>query len=94
MASLWVGFTFPGIILEPGSFSGIYNSPKPQRGPLANQRISLAILFRLVASVFKAPDANTAASRPARASNLLGAVTKGKPVNCDSRVAAFSAYWG
>ncbi|SSS35085.1 Uncharacterised protein [Acinetobacter baumannii] len=72
------------MILEPGSFSGIRISPKPQRGPLANQRISLAILFKLTASVFNAPDAKTAASRPASASNLLGAVTNGKPVKAAS----------
>ena len=88
MASLCVGFTLPGIILEPGSFSGIEISPKPQRGPLANQRISLAILFKLTASVFKAPEANTAASRAAKASNLFAAVTNGKPVNCANCVAA------
>src|SRR6266849_10557050 len=28
-ASAWVGFTLPGMIEEPGSFSGISNSEKP-----------------------------------------------------------------
>ena len=32
-ASHWVGFTLPGMIELPGSFSGIVISPMPQRGP-------------------------------------------------------------
>ena len=32
-ASLCVGFTLPGMIDEPGSFSGRISSPRPQRGP-------------------------------------------------------------
>src|ERR1051326_6576480 len=32
IASLCVGFTLPGMIEEPGSFSGMTNSPKPQHG--------------------------------------------------------------
>ena len=67
-----LGHALPGMIDEPGSFSGIVNSPKPQRGPDANQRTSLAILFRLPASVLSAPEANTSASRAASASNLFG----------------------
>ena len=38
------GFTFPGIILEPGWVSGINSSPSPHRGPEPSQRISFAIL--------------------------------------------------
>ena len=79
------------MMLEPGSFSGILSSPKPHRGPLANQRTSLAILFKLTAKVFKAPEAKTAASRPASASNLFGAVTKGNPVKVANCSAAFTA---
>ena len=81
MASDCVGFTLPGMMDDPGSFSGMVISPKPQRGPLDSQRTSLAILFRLPAKVFNAPEANTSASRLASASNLLGAVTKGKSVS-------------
>jgi len=33
MASGCVGFTFPGMIEDPGSFSGRMISPMPQRGP-------------------------------------------------------------
>ena len=59
MASHWVGFTLPGMIEEPGSFSGMEISPMPQRGPDASQRMSLAIFIRLQASAFRAPWANT-----------------------------------
>ena len=45
IASHWVGLTLPGIIDEPGSLLGISNSPRPQRGPEDNQRISLAIFI-------------------------------------------------
>jgi hypothetical protein len=34
-ASHWVGLILPGMIEEPGSFSGIFSSPKPARGPQA-----------------------------------------------------------
>jgi len=37
---------FAGMIDEPGSFSGIISSPKPQRGPEASQRMSLAIFIK------------------------------------------------
>ena len=40
----------PGIIEEPGSFSGKDNSPRPQRGPDAKNRISFAIFIRLTAT--------------------------------------------
>ena len=36
-ASHWVGFTLPGMIEEPGSFSGRRSSPKPERGPEPKQ---------------------------------------------------------
>ena len=52
----------PGMILEPGSFSGRDNSPNPQRGPDAKKRISLAIFIRLAATVFNDPDICTRAS--------------------------------
>ena len=90
-ASLWVGLTLPGMMDEPGSFSGMLSSPMPLHGPLASQRTSLAIFIRLAARVFKAPWACTSASTDARASNLLGAVTKGRPVRRASSAAACSA---
>ena len=80
-ASHCVGFTLPGMIELPGSFSGMVISPMPQRGPLAIQRTSLAIFMSAAASVFSAPCACTIASWVASASNLLGAVTKAQPVS-------------
>ena len=43
-ASAWVGLTLPGMIDEPGSFSGRISSPRPERGPEPSRRMSLAIL--------------------------------------------------
>ena len=54
MASHCVGLTFPGMIDEPGSFSGRTSSPRPQRGPEASQRMSLAIFIRTTARPRKA----------------------------------------
>ena len=75
----------------PGSFSGIDSSPRPQRGPLASQRMSLAIFIRLAATVFSAPCANTSASAAAITSNLFGAVTNGRPVSLPIAAATFTA---
>ena len=79
-ASDWVGLTLPGMIELPGSFSGSLSSPKPQRGPEPSSRMSLAIFIRLAASTLSAPCSSTMASWAASASNLLGAVTNGRPV--------------
>ena len=54
-ASDWVGLTLPGMIDEPGSFSGMVSSPRPERGPEASQRTSLAIFISATASCFSAP---------------------------------------
>ena len=80
-ASACVGLTLPGMIEDPGSFSGIRISPSPERGPEASQRTSLAIFMSAAASVRTAPWALTSASCAARASNLFGAVTNGIPVS-------------
>ena len=40
-----IKLTFPGIIEEPGSFSGNDNSPSPLLGPEPRNLISLAIYF-------------------------------------------------
>ena len=69
MASHWVGLTFPGIILLPGSFSGKLSSPRPHRGPEPRYRISLAIFINETAITLRAPWASTNASWEARASN-------------------------
>ena len=70
-ASHCVGFTLPGMIELPGSFSGIVISPKPERGPLASQRTSLAILVSAAASVFSAPCRLTSASAAAMRLELV-----------------------
>src|SRR5260370_15324607 len=80
-ASHCVGLTLPGMIDEPGSFSGRINSPRPERGPDPNRRISFAILNRPVATQLIAPCANTSASLEASASNLLAALVKGSFVS-------------
>ena len=50
MTSGITGFTLPGIIDEPGCMAGRLISPNPQRGPEANKRRSLQILFILTAT--------------------------------------------
>ena len=80
MASHWVGLTLPGMIEEPGSFSGKRSSPNPERGPEPNQRISLAIFINEAAKVFNTPLKFTMVSWQPKASNLLRAVLKGFPV--------------
>ena len=76
-ASHWVGFTFPGIIEEPGSFSGKISSPYPARGPDPKNRISFAIFIRQTAVVFIVPEKLTIASWAANEANLFGEGLKG-----------------
>ena len=90
-ASGCVGFTFPGMMDEPGSLSGMTISPMPLRGPLLSMRMSLPIFIRLTARRRKAPLSSTMASCAARASNLFGAVTKGRPVSSAICLATASA---
>src|SRR5262245_31905085 len=82
------------MIEEPGSLAGKINSPKPQRGPDPNHRLSLAIFMSAQASVFNAQLANTNASCAASAANLFGADTNGNPVNSAIFLAANSANRG
>ena len=89
--SHWVGLTLPGMMEEPGSFSGNESSPRPERGPDPKKRMSLAILNRLAAAVLIAPWLNTMASWAARASNLLGAEVNFMPVIAEIRSATASA---
>ena len=93
-ASHWVGLTLPGMIELPGSFSGIVISPRPERGPEAIQRMSLAIFISAAASVFSAPWAESRASWPASAANLFSAVRNGSASVCSSSVAMRVAYSG
>ena len=62
------GLTLPGMIDEPGCVAGRASSERPQRGPLPNQRMSLAILLRLTAIVLSSPEAWTNPSLAAWAS--------------------------
>ena len=94
IASHCVGLTLPGMIELPGSFSGIVISPRPERGPEASQRTSLAILVSATASVFIAPCSSTSGSCPASAANLLGALRNGSPVSRAMCAAARSANSG
>ena len=94
IASHWVGLTLPGMIEEPGSFSGRVSSPSPQRGPEPIQRTSLAIFISEQASVLSAPLAITSASCAASAANLLGADLNGSPVSFAIRAATRSANSG
>ena len=80
-ASTWVGLTLPGMIEEPGSFSGKRDSPSPVRGPEPSRRMSLAILKSAEASEVRAPCVNASASCAAIAWSLLGAETKGSCVS-------------
>ena len=59
IASACVGLTLPGMMDEPGSFSGSEISPSPERGPEPIRRISLAILNIPVARLASAPWVNT-----------------------------------
>ena len=74
MASHWVGLTLPGMMELPGSLSGRRSSPRPQRGPEASQRMSLAIFMRATAAPRRLALARTMASSEPWAANLLGAV--------------------
>jgi hypothetical protein len=82
--------TLPGMIEEPGSFSGSRSSPSPQRGPEPSRRMSFAILNSPVAAAARAPWTKTSASWAASASNLLDALRKGRPVAAASRAAKSS----
>ena len=82
------------MIEEPGSFSGMRNSPSPARGPEASQRTSLASFISVAAVVRSAADAASVASCPASAANLFGALTIGSPVSVAIALAARSANSG
>ena len=93
-ASDCVGFTLPGMIDEPGSFSGSRSSPRPARGPEPSMRTSLAIFISEPATVLSWPESSTCASCAASDSNLFGAVTKGRAVMLAISAATRSPYSG
>ena len=90
-ASDWVGLTLPGMMEEPGSLAGIRISPMPQRGPLASQRTSLAILLSAPAAVLSAPETATSPSLPAIEAKRFGASVNASPVRSASAAAIFRA---
>src|SRR5674476_987332 len=94
MASHWVGLTLPGMMLEPGSFSGMLISPMPLRGPEANQRTSLAIFMSAPARVRSEDDVCTRASWALNAANLFAALRNAYPVSASYFLAARSPNFG
>ena len=71
------------------SLAGSFSSPRPQRGPEASHRMSLAIFIKAAAAPLRAAEARTIASSDPCATNLLGAVTKGLPVSLAILAATF-----
>lgn len=88
-ASGITGFTFPGIMDEPGCRSGRFISPKPVFGPDPIQRRSLFIFVKLTAMVFKAAEASTKPSRFACASKWFVASVRGSLVSWASSLMTF-----
>ena len=86
-----VGLTLPGMMDDPGSFSGMRISPRPSRGPEASQRTSLAIFIISAARAFTAPWANTISSLLVSAWNLFAAVRNSFPVIRATCCATFSS---
>ena len=80
----------PGMIEEPGSFSGSSSSPRPLRGPEPSHRTSLAIFMSEAASVVIAPCENTIASWAASAAKKFGAAVNGSPVSSPILAAVLS----
>ena len=80
IASDWVGFTLPGMIELPGSFSGIDDFAEAGARTGGSQRTSLAIFISADASVLSAPCSATSGSWPPSAANLFGALLNGRPV--------------
>ena len=94
IASHWVGLTLPGMMEEPGSFSGISSSPMPLRGPEAYQRTSFAIFMSASARTRSAPDTRTRASWAPSAAKRLSACLKAIPVSSEIFSAVSSPNFG
>ena len=72
--------SLPGMIDDPGSFSGIEISASPALGPEANHLISLAIFIKSAAKAFNVPCNCTTSSCEVNAWNLFSDDTKLYPV--------------
>ena len=57
--SHWVGLTLPGMMDDPGSFSGMASSPYPDLGPEERNLTSLAIFMVTEARVLRVPLSST-----------------------------------
>ena len=75
-----LGFTFPGMMDDPGSFVGRTSSINPERGPEPSHRRSFATLKSATAAPFRALCALTMRSDVACAVNGLGAGSIPNPV--------------
>ena len=78
-ASHWVGFTFPGMIDEPGSLGGSTSSPRPLLGPEPSHRMSSAILVSDTDRVRTVALACTRASWEAGPRTCWGRTRTGSP---------------
>ena len=88
------GFTFPGMIEEPGCVLGSANSAIPARGPMPMSRRSDAIFQRDSAVVRTAPCAAIATSSVAWAWKWLGASRTGSVSSSVRRAQVRAAYSG
>ena len=86
--------TLPGIIDDPGCMAGRLISPKPQRGPEANRRKSLQILFIFTATRRIADEYPTMAEVSEVAPTKSSASLISQPVILRRASIHFSAYSG
>ena len=85
------GFTFPGMMLDPGARAGRRISAKPQRGPEERRRRSLQILLSFTATRLRIPDTMTRSPTSLLASTRSSASRKGRPVTSWSASSASPA---
>ena len=88
------GLTLPGMIDEPFWSSGRKISARPARGPEPMSRRSFAIFVSETATVLRAPDVSTRASRAACASNGSAGAEIVRPVSFVSLARTRSANSG
>ncbi len=74
------GFTFPGMMLEPGCIGGRLISARPQRGPEERSLRSLHIFESFTATRLRTPENMTKAPVSGVASTRFSASTTSSPV--------------
>mmetsp|Transcript_121209 Transcript_121209/g.354293 ORF Transcript_121209/g.354293 Transcript_121209/m.354293 type:complete len:207 (+) Transcript_121209:767-1387(+) len=94
MTSGMTGFTFPGMIEEPGAMGGRLISERPQRGPEARSLRSLQIFETFTATRRRMPEKNSIAPREELDSIRSSAKTMGKPVTSRSTWTTVCEKWG